>query len=251
VLLYGSDPSDPTDDTDTPAETGPIGGVEPDDDEGLLGGHFDLDTSLELSAWSSGDTDGHEHEYDNKYSTRTIDFFALVSDKLTPLPDAVEVDQPFKLLIVNADLSTGGRLTVNGTYDGRARTSWEAVDDYDDTALADLPVYSLDGSGSTTLLSSLQLSFHELSIPAGGLLNTETGCVRDNDPGAAGEWRNGALTLQAVAVNADGSDAFATDTTISAGGVKGGATSGLLWESTVFWHWNGGDCYGETGWYRP
>ena len=75
--------------------------------------------------------------------------------------------------------------------------------------------------------------------------------MKSNDPGAHGEWRNGALTIQAVAVDASGADTFTTDTSISAGGVQGGATSGLLWESTVFWHWNGHACYGDTDWYRP
>jgi hypothetical protein len=249
--VNGTDPGDPSDDGGGGVAPGEMPGYEPDDSSGLLGGHFDLDTSLTLSDWASGDTDGHVHEYDNDYSTQTIDYFALLSDKLTNISDAIEPSPHFKLIVVNADLSDGGRLTINGTYDALDRSSWVAVDDYDDTVLADLKVFSLDGSGSTTQLTALRLSFHELGILTGGLINTETGCVRDNDPGAAGEWRNGALTVQAVAVNTDGTDAFTTDTAISGGGVQGGATSGLLWESNVFWHWKGGDCYGDADWFRP
>ena len=33
----------------------------------------------------------------------------------------------------------------------------------------------------------------------------------------------------------------------SVNSTHGYATSGLYWESTVFWHW-GGDCYGEGDW---
>ena len=97
----------------------------------------------------------------------------------------------------------------------------------------------------TTQLTGLEVGFHLLSIPLGGLHNTKTGCVRDNDPGAQDE-RNGALTIQAVAVDSTGADDFTVDATYSNGGVQGVATSGLLWEATIFWHWSG-DCYGSSG----
>jgi len=35
-------------------------------------------------------------------------------------------------------------------------------------------------------------------------VQTVTGSVRGNDPGQFGEWRNGALTVQAIRVNDDG-----------------------------------------------
>lgn len=250
ILFRETDPNDPSDDFDAGEVTGE-NDFEPDDEEGLVGGHFDLDVATELADWSRGDTDGHVHEWDNLTGVYTINAFDLLSDKLSEIDQEVASSQAFKLLVVNADLSPGGRLSVNTAYDARDRSSWTRVARYDDTALASLPVYSLGGVAGTTQLTDLQLSFHQLAIPLGGLLNTNTGCVRDNDPGAAGEWRNGALVVQAVAVDASGADAFASDTSISAGGVQGGATSGLLWELIVFWHWRGGDCYGEAGWYRP
>ena len=94
------------------------------------------------------------------------------------------------------------------------------------------------------------MGFHRLAIASGDLINTATSCVRANAPGANGEWRNGALTLQAVAVDSTGTDAFSTSTALSAGGVQGVATSGLLWETTVFYHWSN-VCYGATGWTTP
>jgi hypothetical protein len=48
-------------------------------------------------------------------------------------------------------------------------------------------------------------------------------------------------------VNADGTDAFTTDPSLSVGGVQGVATSGLLWEMTLFWHWDG-PCADDPGW---
>ena len=80
---------------------------------------------------------------------------------------------------------------------------------------------TLSGASGTTKLSEFGLYFHRLSIPLGALHPTETHCVRSNDGGALGEWRNGALTVQAVAVDDDGTDAFNTDTGLSSGGVQG------------------------------
>ena len=51
-------------------------------------------------------------------------------------------------------------------------------------------------------------------------------------------------------MNGSGRDKFVTDQSLSAGGVQGVATSGLLWESTVFWHWKG-DSYHENRDYVP
>lgn len=253
LLIDGTDARDATDDRSDDSEdgdgpTGVHGSLE-DDDEGLIGGHFDVDTSSFLSDWGNGSTDEHEHEYDNDQDSATIDFFDLGGGLQHPA-DIIDGQQPFKLVVVNADLSVGGRLSINQAYNPRSRGSWQRVDRYDDIPLADLPVWSIDGVPGTTALSALQLSFHPLVIALGGLHNTKTGCVRDNDAGALGEWRNGALTLQALAVNSDGSDAFTTDVAVSNGGVQGGATSGLLWETTVFWHWRG-DCYGDEDWFRP
>ncbi len=222
------------------------------DDDGLLGGEIDVDVTLSISDWSSGDTDGHEHEYDNDYGVTYLDFFDLDSKKLTDFTDAVtDSSQAFKIIVANADLSPAGRLVVNGTYDASDASTWTDVDTYDDTALSGLTVYSLGGVAGTTQLTSFGLGFHHLALLSGGVLNTETGCVRDNEPGLYGEWRNGALTIQVVAVDSTGADDFTTDTSYSSGGVQGVATSGLLWETTVFWHWDGGSCYGESSWYRP
>ena len=110
---------------------------------------------------------------------------------------------------------------------------------YDDTQLADLPVYSSRGVAGTIPLTSLSLSFDNDAIKVGGVIPTNTGDVKNNTPGLNGEWRNGALTIQAIEVNGSVKDKFATDQSLSAGGVQGVATKGLLWEATVFWHWDG------------
>ena len=69
-------------------------------------------------------------------------------------------------------------------------------------------------------------------------------------PGKNNEWRNGALTVQAVAVAADGTDGFTTDGSLSSGG-HGAATGGLLWEAALFWHWPGDSYHEEKNHYHP
>ena len=221
------------------------------DDPGLLGGEIDVDVSSSIADWTSGDTDGHVHQYDDDNDLVFVDFFDLGERKLDDFADVVDASQPFKLIVANADLSPAGRVVLNVSYDEEDPTTWTDVDTYDDSPLADLTVYTLDGSSGTTQLTSFGVAFHHLALASGGVHNTETSCVRDNDPGAYGEWRNGALTLQAVAVDSAGNDDFTTDTSYSSGGVQGVATSGLLWEATIFWHWDGDACYGESDWYLP
>ena len=256
-----TDPTDPdTDDggrTDGQEvyfdHTDPLDGSDdqqgPGDHEGLIGGEIDVDISSSLSPWFSGSTDGHVHEYDNRQDLLNVDFFNLNHNRLDDLTSVIsDQSQAFKLIVANADLSPAGRLVINQTYDQSNPATWVDVDVYDDNPISNLPIYSLDGHQGTTQLTHLTLAFHSLSIPAGGLINTETRCVRDNDPGQHGEWRNGALTIQAVAVDEQGVDQFTTDLSYSNGGVQGVATSGLLWEATVFWHWDGDKCYGDDGW---
>ena len=47
-------------------------------------------------------------------------------------------------------------------------------------------------------LTSLTLGFDVFAILNGGLLPTKTGCVKGNVAGAKGEYRNGALMIQAL-----------------------------------------------------
>jgi hypothetical protein len=98
------------------------------------------------------------------------------------------------------------------------------------------------------------LSFDAYAILNGDLIPTETGCVRGNKPGAKDEYRNGALVVQALDASDinDGftldedEDVYVSDST-SVHATFGHATAGLLWESSMFWHWDG-DCYGEESW---
>ena len=207
---------------------------------GLAGGHMDVDTSHLLYPFRKGTTDGHVHQYDKRYNVVGESFFAFKNSKLNNIPLHVADGVKFKIIVANGDLSPGGRLVVNNTYNSANSATYIPVATYDNTALSALPIYSLNGIAGTTKLTQLGLYFDTNVISSGNLLNTVTGHVRRNNPGLYGEWRNGALTIQLVVVNPNGSDGFKTDLSISGGGVQGVATSGLLWETTWFWHGQGG-----------
>lgn len=207
---------------------------------GLGGGHIDVDTASQLYPFRRGTTDGHVHAYDKKYNVTGASFFNFASSNLRNLQQVVPAGTKFKIIVANANLSPGGRLVINNTYDPSHPPTWQKVKNYSNASLDSLPVYSLEGLPGTTRLREFGLYFDLSAIGSGDIIPTSTGQVRSNVPGRFGEWRNGALTIQVVRVNADGSDAFTTDPALSSGGKQGVATSGLLWESTFFYHSKGG-----------
>jgi len=90
------------------------------DDPGLLGGHFDLDTSSQIYPFSGGATDGHIHEWDDKFEATTIDYMNIKGGNGNPL---YEISHPgsgihptdiFIVTVANTDLSPGGVLEING-----------------------------------------------------------------------------------------------------------------------------------------
>jgi len=239
------------------ANTGDIGG------SGLNNGHFDYDT-VDARRSCPGDqicdgTAKHTHEYDDDYDVTGANVFddlgghlpvdgctqdgggkggkgkkgkkgkgkggkigACGGDYSRTVPDGV----PFKITVINADLSPGGWITINGEdFDVQA---------YDDIAFEDLPTYTLGGLG-VHALHSLEVNFDVNAIANCELIPTNTGDVKANTPGILNEWRSGALTVQLVA-----HDAIATPG-LSSGDHPVVATEndGLYWEATFFWHWDG------------
>jgi outer membrane protein assembly factor BamB len=239
------------------------------DDPGLLGGHFDLDTSSQIYPFSGGDTDGHVHEWDDKHDATTIDYFDLPLEgdkkKLFMINDTVNAvlqNDLFLLTVTNTWLSPGGVLEINGTSLSVARYN-NLFKSYLTDTLAEgesFPVYKLDPptaserDAGVVQLISLKLSFDAFAIISGDLMPTETGCVRGNDRGKLGEYRNGALMLQALDAR-DVGGGFVLDvptkryvagsTAVNSDHLY--ATENLFWESTLFWHWKDG-CYHEAEW---
>jgi len=175
---------------------------------GLIGGHFDVDTSTT----GGNSTDAHVHEYDDKHNVLGIDVFNYLNVELQEINEVVNGSALFKLITVNANLSPGATVRINGGTN----------------TLGDGP-YTLGNTPGATQVTGLKIDFNKNAIPNGGLVPTQTSLVRSNTPGANGEYRNGAFAVQAVALNADGSPAYTL-------GSNGAATSGLLWETTLFWH---------------
>jgi hypothetical protein len=212
----------------------------PPPDPGLAGGHMDVDTSSHLYPLSKGSTDGHIHQYDDKFNVTGANFFAFETSTLHNINrDIVSGWTKFKIIVSNPALSPGGRIVINKTYNPDDPTTYTPVETYANIAIGSLPIYSLEGIPGTIKLEKFGMYFPVDTILLGGLIPTVTGAVRSNTPGKFGEWRNGALTVQAVLINPDGSAGFTTDLTLSNGGRHGVARSGLLWESTMFNHHHG------------
>jgi hypothetical protein len=199
----------------------------------VASGNYDVDTSHLVYPLNKGTTDGHVHAYDQKYNTANLNMFNFADKQLRNIQTVIPAGVRFKLIMSNGNLSDAGSLVINGAAGVNPQS-------YENYPLSSLTVYSMDGVSGSTKLTSLAVNFSLASIKGGGLIPTETGAVRGNKVGKKGEYRDGALLLQAVAVNADGSAAFTTSTALSNGGVQGVAQTGLLWECSMFWHWNGG-----------
>lgn len=196
--------------------------------EGIIGGHFDLDTSHLVYGPSAGTTDHHVHEYDDKYKTNGADFFNLAESGLGKIQATIAPTKRFILIVANAELSRGGILEVNGSV-----TNVLAAQDKNRAQLGmgvTPQIYTIGPSSAPddVKLGSLKLYFDKNVIAQSGLIPTATGCVRKNQPGAKGEYRNGALVLQAL-----DAEKFKID---PATGVASATDGGLLWEATVFWH---------------
>lgn len=217
------------------------------EDLGLAGGHFDLDTSTQIYPLGSGFTNNHVHQWDDKYNLTTIDFFDIQGDGFDNVDTTIGDIQPFVLTVANSSLSPGGMLVING--DDIQVVDYEKLVKNSLTS-GQLPVYTIGTPTDDQLakgvrqLTSYSLEFNVNAILNGGLIPTKTSCVKGNDPGANNEYRNGALMVQALAVD---SDTLAADYTLNDTYLYAETGSNLLWEATVFWHWSG-VCYGDANW---
>lgn len=197
-------------------------------DPGLQGGHFDLDTSSQYYAFGQGTTDHHVHRYDDIYDVTAVDFFNMLDPAFTQIASRVAPTQAFYIVVANAQLSPDARLEINGVPWDVAAWQQKVIAFREGTGTLDS--FTLAGANP---LGSLRMVMDANAILTGGLVPTQTGCVRQNKVGAHGEWRDGALTVQLL----DASQAVIDPVTNAAA-----ANGGLLWESTIFWHEQGAPC---------
>lgn len=199
-------------------------GIEGTDDDGLRrdieggvpGGHFDLDTSLMNYPFNQGKTDHHVHEYDDKFKTNGVDFFDMIDDKFTAVPQ-VDGSKTFYIIVGNATLSPGAKIVVNGK-------SYSAADWVKQQMQTK---FSISGSNGTKL-TALKVTFDAKTDISKQLVGTETKLVVSNTADANGAYRNGALTLQFLDV-----DKVELDNKL---GVAALPSTGLVWEATLFHH---------------
>eukprot|EP01079_Euglenida_sp_SAG-EU17-18_P007079 gene7079-171_t len=232
-------------------------------DVGLVGGHFDVDSTNSIGgntqAWPPPQE--HKHEYDDDFG-ECVDLFTNnggIHSVFTNIPTG----QPFKLQLANANLNAGARISINAAYDpahlpssfdkttcthGDPGSSWVYSTDFDDTALLSLssPTFSLGSlaAGADCELTSLSICYTAAAFRCFGIMPTQTGCVKVNKAGPNGEWRNGALVLQALPVDVGGALLAGCNLDfLASSGLHGVAAAmdpaGCMYQEwTVFWHWD-------------
>jgi hypothetical protein len=188
---------------------------------GVPDGHFDFDTSVATYPLNAGTTAAHVHEYDEKFNITGVDFFKLLDANLINPADVIGADQSFKIIVANAQLSPGARLTINGkTY---IASDWQKQ-----SSSGNLRSFSLSGAPGTEKLTSFAVAFDPKKSIVSQLVPTETSLVRSNAPGPGETYRAGALTVQLIDAKLGQIDAKL--------GVAKIGVPGMLWESTIFWH---------------
>ncbi len=212
--------------------------VEESADVGLFGGHIDVATSTTVYGNGLGAFGKYVDAWDDTYDLTTIDFFDI-NGTLDDIDGIINTSQLFYVTVSNAALSTGGVLEINGVrytveeYEGLVANHQAGGDPLQTFMLGDPNEAQI--TAGVRKLSSLSLTFDVSAILAGGVMPTNDTCVENNNYGPADEYRNGALLVQAI--NASTGTLHAS---------KYYALTNLLWEATVFWHWEPTECYHNT-----
>jgi hypothetical protein len=165
----------------------------------------------------------------------------------------------FKVLMANQAYSPAVRFSVDGVdvnaYDFQATSGLTA---------AALPTYQLGAPGDANAIKSLML---EMPLDAfnlkdwsntgqvrAGLHPTRPQClgvVSAGKPGPAGEWRNGALTVQIVDASVTDSDLqpnVASDPKLGYRLKTASMKAKLIAEYLIYWHHPNQKCMGDSGW---
>ena len=186
--------------------------------DGFQGGHIDVDTYHDGKALGGGSTE-HTHEYDKKVERVYVDFFDLVETghiEINKADSGIASDEKFIVLLANADFSPGSTLSIGAkswNVVEYQRQLHKALKNWDASLAGSAP---LDSDGDSLIFTwaeiaavnggtgSIRHAFNDMSIMAGGLHPTQTGCVKDgayetyDNVTKIGRWRNGALTTQLI-----------------------------------------------------
>jgi hypothetical protein len=206
---------------------------------GILNGHFDVDTATSNMPFptSKGTVTYHVHEYDKINQTTTVDFFNLINgggnivsgNDFDQIQNTIPDPQRFYLVVVNPGLNPGGVLEVNGSV--------LRVTDYQNLTQQLLSsgvrpaAYTIGAPqvAGDVQLKSLKIGF-DSTVTANALLvpTAPTDCVWPDIPGKLGEYRDGALVVQAL-------DASTIELNASTGAAISGG--GLIWEGVIYNHY--------------
>lgn len=214
----------------------------------LVGGHLDLDS------YTGYKTKGlHVHEWNLKYPSRTFIELMDKDGNMDGVPQAIpevikDTSKKFAILIVNAKLSPLVQIRINGTLIDMKNFSANTAT----LGTRESPKpYTLGIFGGPVVagtLQSIKISLPVNILTNAGLIPTSTGYVNTSSPlpGKCKEYRNGALVIQLVALNSDGSNITApiepftsgcpTGTPYTSNGGLGLATTNVLYEASFFWH---------------
>jgi hypothetical protein len=213
------------------------------DTTGVIGGHFDVDTDHQIetllpknckgSSCDERNTDGHVHEYDNRFNTAIYNARSPRNSSDSRSPGDLRSIQSdvgsnnFKIIIANADLSPGVDIIINGVR--------RSVKDYAALSFSSLPSFN------SSTLTELKLEVRNESINEARIHRTQPDCAWSNMAGKNGEWRNGSLTIQAIKTSGT------ISSSVPKKGGQGVAATGLLHEIILFWH-GPGSCYSSSQW---
>lgn len=259
-------------------------------------------------------TDAHDHEYDEDCDCVFVDYIRpsasmermedimrdniLEDDAFTGDEDAANVEKDnlvFKLIAANGDINTAGFFVINDVFNHYDPTTFHSVVTWDDKEVEDLPMLTwgdpTDPGWNPAMTDqalrdqvihvdeiAMGYKYDAIRRGKGGILPTNTGDMKGNEPGQYNEWRNGALTMQVVKVDPvdgtfhctmrpewsnasvpilEGDPDF--NSTLDPCNQKRRSPQGpvdwcppgynVLYEGTLFWHWSG-SCDGGSSSYH-
>ena len=190
-------------------------------DDSVKGGHIDVDTDSPYGPnyghradGLGGDTDVHEHKYDDDTDRNYVDYLDIAGGSRTHLNNVDDVyfangSQEFIVLVANADLSPGAAITIGAKRWNMLKyqklihqklAAWDGVSDLLDED-GDSLIFT---TNSIKAAGTLRHSFDDQAIVDGALHPTETDCIRGvsrsngRQINNLGRYRNGALIMQLV-----------------------------------------------------
>jgi hypothetical protein len=196
-------------------------------DRGLPGGGLNITTSSSTYDYNFGKIDSEVAHYDDLYDVKSLDLLNPLDQRLFPITYRIAENQKFVLIMVNGHLNPGAILKLNNEY-YFASEYQKLTQDFINGGKRALPVWTPQN------LQQAKLMVLDDTLSDQKIIPTRTDCVAMNRPGPKGEYRNGALVLQAV-----GMDMLSFDSLTQ----SAGRSAKLLWEISLFQDSPAGRCY--------